>query len=93
MTKAGLVKFKEIERNIEKRLKAKPSMKKIIIPADLKRALATNKKAWDNFNNFAPSYKKLYIRWITDAKRKETREKRIKQTIIWSAQNKKPGMM
>ena len=93
MTKAGLAKFKEIEKNIEKRLKVNPSMKKLIIPVDLKRALATNKKARDNFNNFAPGYKKLYIRWITDAKRKETREKRIKQTVIWSAQNKKPGMM
>jgi len=93
MTKAGLAKFKEIEKNIKERLKTKPSKKKLIIPSDLKKELMKNKKAWDNFNNFAPSYKRLYIRWITDAKRKETREKRIKQTIIWSAQNKKPGMM
>ena len=93
MTKAGLAKFKEIEMNSKKLLKAKTSKKKLFIPPDLKKELMKNKKAWENFNNFALSYKKLYIRWIADAKRKETRGKRIKQTVIWSAQNKKPGMM
>jgi uncharacterized protein YdeI (YjbR/CyaY-like superfamily) len=44
-------------------------------------------------NNFAPGYRRLYIAWITDAKRPETREKRIKQTVKWAAENKKPGMM
>jgi len=51
------------------------------------------KKALKNFNNFAPSYRRLYIAWIKDAKRPETREKRIRQTVKWAAENKKPGMM
>jgi len=93
MTKAGLTKFKEVKKNKKKELKAKPAMKKLIIPPDLKKALAINKKACENFTNFAPSYKKLYIGWISSAKKKETREKRIKQIVRWAAQNKKPGMM
>lgn len=93
VTEAGLVRFKEIGKNIDRGSKAKPTEKKLVIPSDLKKALATNKKVWENFHNFAPSYRKLYIRWITDAKRKETREKRIKQTVKWAAENKKPGMM
>jgi uncharacterized protein YdeI (YjbR/CyaY-like superfamily) len=92
MTKAGLASFKEVEKNDRKGSKAKPK-KRLIIPPDLKKALVTNKKAWENFNTFAPSYKRLYIGWMTDAKRKETREKRIKQIVRWADQNKKPGMM
>lgn len=93
MTKAGLAKFDETKKIIQKEKKAKPAKKRLVIPPDLKEALSTNKKALQNFNNFAPSYKKLYIGWIVDAKKKETREKRIRQTVKWAAQNKKPGMM
>jgi len=93
MTKAGLAKFDETKKNIKKEKKVKPAKKRLVIPPDLKKALSTNKKSWENFNNFAPSYKRLYIGWITDAKKQETREKRIRQTVKWSTQNKKPGMM
>jgi uncharacterized protein YdeI (YjbR/CyaY-like superfamily) len=92
MTEAELVRFGEIEGKNKSGPKAEPSKNKLVIPLDLKEALSTNAKAWDNFNNFAPSYKKLYVRWIKDAKREETRKKRIKQTIRWAAQNKKPGI-
>lgn len=90
MTETGLARFKEID---SKRFKTKPSKRKLVVPPDVKIALESNKKAWKNFSDFAPSYKRQYIGWITDAKRKETREKRIRQTVIWAAQNKKPGLM
>jgi uncharacterized protein YdeI (YjbR/CyaY-like superfamily) len=92
MTKAGLTSFKEVEKNYRKKSKTKPK-KRLSIPPDLKKALVTNKKAWENFNTFAPSCKRLYIGWMTDAKRKETKEKRIKQILRWAEQNKKPGLM
>jgi len=91
MTKAELAKFKEVEKKSKGGLETKPAMK-LVIPPDLKEALGADKKAWENFHDFAPSYKRLYIRWIADAKRKQTRERRIKQTVKWVAQNKKPGM-
>lgn len=90
MTETGLARFKEID---SKRFKTKPSKRKLVVPPDVKNALESNKKAWKNFSEFAPSYKRQYIGWITDAKRKETREKRIRQTVRWAAQNKKPGLM
>jgi uncharacterized protein YdeI (YjbR/CyaY-like superfamily) len=93
MTKAGLALYQEIEKNAEQILKAKQRKKKLVIPLELQKALASNKRALKNFNSFAPSYRKIYIGWITDAKRKETREKRIKQVVKWSEENKKPGMM
>lgn len=50
-------------------------------PADLKKVLSKNKKAMETFNNFAFSHKKEYVRWIEEAKKPETREKRIKETV------------
>ncbi len=91
MTKAGLVLFKEVGK--KKVTKVKIIKTKFTFPPDLKKELTKNKRALDNFKNFAPSYRKIYIGWIADAKRKETREKRIKQVFKWAMQNKKPGMM
>ena len=93
MTQAGLAKFKQAGKQKDKEAKDKPLRKRLVTPPDLKKALSVNKKALQTFNDFAPSYRRLYIAWITVAKRKETREKRIKQTVKWSAENKKPGMM
>ncbi|MEO6993709.1 MAG: YdeI/OmpD-associated family protein [Lacunisphaera sp.] len=53
------------------------------MPADFKKALATNAKAAATFKNFPPSHRREYINWITEAKRPETREKRLATTIEW----------
>lgn len=52
-----------------------------VIPKELKLAFDNNPKAFENFNNFAPSYKKGYLYWLHNAKREATREKRIKEII------------
>ncbi|HEU5079151.1 MAG TPA: YdeI/OmpD-associated family protein [Opitutaceae bacterium] len=67
---------------------AKPG-KELPVPADLKTALGKNKKASATFDNFAPSHRREYIMWITDAKRPETREKRLQTTIEWLSEGKK----
>ena len=64
-----------------------------VVPADLKKALKKRKKALENFNNFAPSYKRMYVLWVLDAKKKETRKKRIKRVVERSTKNQKPGML
>ena len=60
-------------------------------PKDLKEALEKDKKAKQNFNNFAPSYKRIYIYWVEKAKRKETRDKRINEVVKRARENKKWG--
>ncbi len=60
-------------------------------PTELKKLLEKNKTAKENFENFAPSYKRFYIYWIEKAKRKETREKRAKEVFKRAKQNKKPN--
>lgn len=61
----------------------------LIIPPDLQKAFNTNKKAFLNFNQFARSYQKGYLYWLNQAKREETRNKRIKEIVDLCNQNVK----
>ena len=75
----------------ERRLKRKRPARgtqKVTVPYDLTAALAKNAKARKTFQNFSYSHKKEYVDWITDAKRDETRQKRLKTTIQWLSQGK-----
>ncbi|MBI5537333.1 MAG: YdeI/OmpD-associated family protein [Deltaproteobacteria bacterium] len=62
------------------------------MPEDLHAALSRNKKARENFEAFAPSYRKLYLAWLLAAKREETRSKRVRIIVQRAADNKKPGI-
>jgi len=59
------------------------------MPEDLKKELKKNRKALENFEKFAPSYRRYYIYWIEKAKRAETRKRRIKTVVEKSEENKK----
>jgi uncharacterized protein YdeI (YjbR/CyaY-like superfamily) len=63
----------------------------LIIPDDLLIALKNNETAYYNFINFPPSSRKLYIFWLNDAKREETRKTRIIRIVEQSKKNMKPG--
>jgi len=60
---------------------------------ELKNALMQSQQAWENFNNFASSYRSTYITWVNMAKRTETVQKRIEKVVEYSLKNLKPGMM
>lgn len=62
--------------------------KKLTIPTDFAAALRKNKKAQAAFENFSYSHKKEYLEWITEAKREETRQKRIETTLQWLTEGK-----
>ncbi|HEX5219633.1 MAG TPA: YdeI/OmpD-associated family protein [Verrucomicrobiae bacterium] len=64
------------------------AVRKLVVPPTLVEALKRNKKAQQTFENFSPSHKREYIEWITEAKREETRDKRLTTTISWLAQGK-----
>ena len=57
-------------------------------PPEFTRALKGNKKASTAFAAFSPSCKREYIEWIADAKRAETREKRIATAMEWISEAK-----
>ncbi len=58
-----------------------------VIPPDLKKVFDKKKKAFQNFQSFPPSSRRLIIQWIIDAKKVETRQQRIKKTVALAAQN------
>jgi uncharacterized protein YdeI (YjbR/CyaY-like superfamily) len=72
--------------------KAYSSREPIEIPDDLKKALSENPEAEDKFTAFPPSAQFMYIHWINEAKRQDTRERRIYTVVVRSKQGKKPGI-
>lgn len=61
------------------------------LPADLEKLFNKNKKAKENFTGFSFSIRKQFLSWLDSAKRPETREARLKQTVLMATANKKPG--
>ena len=91
MTEAGLAIFNQRVGYDEEILKAR-KVKEIPLTPEIEDALKANKKAWHNFNNLAPSYRKQYVGWLRSAKKPETREKRLKEAIKLLSRNEKLGM-
>ena len=57
-------------------------------PPEFTKALKANKKASAAYAAFSPSCKREYVEWIADAKRAETRDKRIATAIDWIGEGK-----
>lgn len=57
-------------------------------PADLTSALKANRRALATFERFSASHKREYVEWISEAKRAETRARRIAQAVEWMAEGK-----
>jgi uncharacterized protein YdeI (YjbR/CyaY-like superfamily) len=58
-------------------------------PPDFSAALKKNAKARTTFESFSPTtHKREYIEWIVDAKRDETRQRRLSQAIEMLAEGK-----
>ncbi|MDX6441780.1 MAG: hypothetical protein QOE43_1509 [Gaiellaceae bacterium] len=61
------------------------------IPGDLAAALAANAPAALHFDAFSDAAKRGILRWLIDAKRAETRAKRVGETVRLAAKNEKAG--
>lgn len=60
----------------------------VTVPSDLAAALGRSRKARVAFESFSPSHQREYVEWITEAKRPETRERRLATTIEWLEEGK-----
>jgi hypothetical protein len=69
-------------------LKPKSARPELTIPEYFSAALRRNKKAAVTFNEFSYTNKTEYLEWITEAKREETRSKRLETAIAWMAHGK-----
>ncbi|MBE9192736.1 YdeI/OmpD-associated family protein [Gloeocapsopsis crepidinum LEGE 06123] len=88
MTEAGLKKIEAAKQDGS--WTTLDASEALIIPADLQQALEAHKIANKYFAEFSNTSKKNILFWISNAKRLETRLKRIEQTINSAAQNKNP---
>ena len=59
----------------------------LILPEDLKLTFSNNKTALENWSAFPPSVKRGILEWIKNAKKPETRAKRIQNTVEKAAKN------
>ncbi len=61
----------------------------IAMPDDFAQAIAIDPQASATFAAFPPSARREYLEWVTEAKRQETRTRRIAQAVEWLAEGKK----
>jgi uncharacterized protein YdeI (YjbR/CyaY-like superfamily) len=67
----------------------KPKAKKaVVVPDYFLAALKQNKRVLAVFENFRPSHKREYVEWIAEAKREETRTRRIQAALKLMTQGK-----
>ena len=69
--------MENLSRDIGGTLKRNSAMRVVRLPPDFRKALDTSPKAKANFESFAPSHRKAYVGWVAEAKRPETRARRI----------------
>ncbi|HKV26389.1 MAG TPA: YdeI/OmpD-associated family protein [Candidatus Acidoferrum sp.] len=88
MRHAGeLVESGQRTKSLERPKKA-AKKKPVTVPAELAAALKKNKVAAKAFAEFSPSCQREYCEWIVEAKRPETKEKRLKDAMKLIAQGK-----
>jgi hypothetical protein len=66
---------------IEVALEADTQPRRVEVPDDLAGALQSNDVARSNFEAMSFSHQREYVEWITEAKRPETRKRRIEGAI------------
>jgi uncharacterized protein YdeI (YjbR/CyaY-like superfamily) len=69
--------------------KTNPKAPKVLeIPGYFSNVLKTNPKAAATFAALSYSHRKDYLEWLTEAKREETRNKRLATALEWLAEGK-----
>jgi uncharacterized protein YdeI (YjbR/CyaY-like superfamily) len=67
----------------------KPPKPELATPDDLRAALDAEPRAAATFAAFPPSCRREYVEWVVEAKRPETRAKRVAQAVEWMAEGKR----
>lgn len=85
MTAAGLSKIEAAKKDGS--WSQVDAIDKLVMPPDLLAQFSANAESKRNFEAFSTSSKKIILFWIASAKREETRQKRIEETVRLAAQN------
>jgi uncharacterized protein YdeI (YjbR/CyaY-like superfamily) len=62
------------------------------LPPYIAQAFKANPKAWSFFRGLAPTYRRHFIAWIHTAKRPDTRERRLRESVDLLAAGKRLGL-
>lgn len=76
------------EQGVKRAAPKRKSPSAVRTPSYFMAALKKNAKALATFENFAPSHKREYIEWLVEAKREETRARRVATAIQWLSDGK-----
>tara|TARA_R110002167_G_scaffold167170_9_gene364332 strand:- start:1177 stop:1752 length:576 start_codon:yes stop_codon:yes gene_type:complete len=85
MHKSGLKKIEAAK--IDGSWTALDAVENGVVPADLQKAFSADTKAFENYLNFTKGQRKSYLYWLNQAKREETRQKRISGIIRCCREN------
>jgi uncharacterized protein YdeI (YjbR/CyaY-like superfamily) len=88
----GLLAGPGLERAPTSRSGDAPRPSASAIPSYIEEQLKADPRAWQYFEQLAPSYRRAYISWIEAAKREETKEKRLREALSLLANGKKLGL-
>ncbi len=66
---------------VEVELERDDAPREVEVPEDLAAALSGDEPARDAFGRLSYSHQREYVEWITDARRGETRARRVAQTL------------
>ncbi|NNM76866.1 hypothetical protein HJG53_08140 [Sphingomonas sp. ID1715] len=78
-----------IESGVKAPRAVKQPRAEIVMPSDLAAALAANPAAQATYDAFPPGCRREYLEWVVEAKRPETRAKRVSQAVEWMAEGKR----
>ncbi len=65
------------------------NVENLVVPPDLQARLNETPEALKHWNGFPKSVKKYLLYWVTSAKRPETRQKRIAETVEKASRNER----
>jgi uncharacterized protein YdeI (YjbR/CyaY-like superfamily) len=89
MTEAGLALIEEAKRDGSwTRLDA---VEDLVVPDDLAAALASHPGARESWDGFPRSVRRAALLWLVEARRPETRAKRVAETARLTARGERPG--
>ena len=88
----GLLAAPGLERAPTSRSGDAPRPSVSVIPPYIERRLKANARAWEYFEQLAPSYRRAYVGWIDSAKQGATKERRLCEAVNLLAAGKKLGL-
>ncbi len=88
-TQAGLDKITYSHPERMPRAKSKPAP---VIPDDLRRAIEASPKAKENLAQVSEPVLRIYVNVVEEAKKPETRARRIQRVVEFIERGKRPGM-